>query len=101
MKILYLTDEFPPESFGGAGIMAYDFAKAVAGKGHEVMVFRIYSRYIVFLRHYLSVYNPFLIFKIKKIFKKIKNYFKITAWQNIKIAGKRFNPFRNIGPYPI
>lgn len=165
MRILYLTDEFPPESFGGAGIVAYDFAKAVAKKGHEVFVitttrnrslegesvfeglkvFRFYSGYPVFLRHYLSVYNPFLIFKIKKILKKIKpdvvhahnvhfhisyhslklakkfgakvfltahdtmlvsygktyfpcgnNDFKVTAWQNIKIAGKRFNPFRNI-----
>lgn len=165
MKILYLTDEFPPESFGGAGIVAYDFAKAVAKKGNEVFVitttrnrsfegesvleglkvFRFYSGYPAFLRHYISVCNPFLIFKIKKILREIKpdvvhahnvhlrisyrslklakklgckvfltahdtmlvsydkNYFpcgeknfRITAWQNIKIAGKRFNPFRNI-----
>lgn len=165
MKILYLTDEFPPENFGGAGIVAYDFANAVAKKGHEVFVitttrkrfleresvfeglkvFRLYSGYPVFLRHYISIYNPFLIFKIKKIFKKIKpdiihahnihshisyavlklakkqgcrvfltahdtmlvsydkNYFpcgekkfRITAWQNIKTAGKRYNPFRNL-----
>lgn len=164
MKIIYLTDEFPPESFGGAGIVAYDFVKTVAKKGHEVFVvtttrnrsleeesvfeglkvFRFYSRYPIFLRHYISVCNPFLIFKIKKILREVKpdvvhahnihsrisyhslklakktgckvfltahdtmlvsydkNYFpcgeknfKITAWQNIKIAGKRYNPFRN------
>ncbi|MCK6462341.1 MAG: glycosyltransferase family 4 protein [Candidatus Pacebacteria bacterium] len=164
MKILYLTDEFPPENFGGAGIVAYDFAKAVAKTGHKVFVitttrnrslegeslfeglkvFRLYSNYPIFLRHYISVYNPFLVFKIKKILKEIepgvvhahnihsdisyhslklakktgckvfltahdtmlvsydKNYFpcgeknfRITAWRNIKIAGKRYNPFRN------
>lgn len=82
MKILYLTDEFPPESYGGAGIVACDFAKAVARKGHKVFIitttrnrsleeesvseglkiFRLYSRYPIFLRHYISVYNPFLNF---------------------------------------
>lgn len=165
MRILYLTDEFPPTVTGGAAIVAYNFAAALFKKGYEVFiitanqdrtcagesevdgikVFTFYSKYPNFLRHYISLYNPFAVFNIKKILKNIKpdvvhahnvhshisyhslklakkfgckvfltahdtmlvsygktyfpcgnNDFKITAWQNIKIAGKRFNPFRNI-----
>ena len=165
MRILYFSDEFLPAVTGGAAIMAYNFAAALLKKGHEVFVitasqdrsrageseidgikvFTFYSKYPIFLRHYISLYNPFAVSKIKKILKNIKpdvvhahninshisyhslklakkfgckvfftahdtmlvsygktyfpcgsNDFKITVWQNIKIAGKRFNPFRNI-----
>lgn len=165
MKILYLSDEFPPLANGGAAIAAYDIAKAVLEKGHEVFVvtsaedflragesamngikiFTIYSKYHDFWRSYLSVYNPFLAGKIKKIltqirpdivhahnmhshlsyyllklakkngakvfltahdtmlisygkvfFKENRVNYKIKFSDNIKIAGKRYNPLRNI-----
>ena len=165
MKILYFSDEFPPAVTGGAAIVAYDFAVALLKKGHEVFVitasqdrsragkseidgvkiFTLFSKYPVFLRHYLSAWNPFLAGKIKKILKEIKpdivhvhnihthisysalkiakksgakvfltahdtmlvsygkayfpcgeKNFRVTAWLNMKTAGKRYNPFRNM-----
>ncbi|MBU6231442.1 MAG: glycosyltransferase family 4 protein [Patescibacteria group bacterium] len=38
MKILVLQDDFPPQSFGGAGIVAFDLAKEMQKRGHEVRV---------------------------------------------------------------
>lgn len=38
MKILLLSDDFPPKSFGGAGIVAYMQAKELSKRGHEVDV---------------------------------------------------------------
>jgi len=165
MRILYFSDEFPPAVTGGAAIMTYDFAVALLKKGHEVFVitasqdrsrageseidgikiFTLFSKSPVFLRHYLSVWNPFLAGKIKKILKEIKpdivhvhnihthisysalkiakksgakvfltahdtmlvsygkayfpcgeKNFRVTAWLNMKTAGKRYNPFRNM-----
>ena len=165
MKILYFSDEFPPAVTGGAAIVAYDFAVALLKNGHEVFVitasqdrsragkseidgvkiFTLFSKYPVFLRHYLSAWNPFLAGKIKKILKEIKpdivhvhnihthisysalkiakksgakvfltahdtmlvsygkayfpcgeKNFRVTAWLNMKTAGKRYNPFRNM-----
>ena len=165
MKILYFSDEFPPAVTGGAAIVAYDFAVALLKKGHEVFVitasqdrsrageseidgikiFTLFSKSPVFLRHYLSAWNPFLAGKIKKILKEIKpdivhvhnihthisysalkiakksgakvfltahdtmlvsygkayfpcgeKNFRVTAWLNMKTAGKRYNPFRNM-----
>lgn len=39
MKILILSDDFPPISFGGAGIAAYRLAKILQNIGHEVFIF--------------------------------------------------------------
>ena len=92
MKILILQDDFPPQSFGGAGIIAFNLAKSFQEKGHSVSVvttvqskidegeieyeglkiFRIYSKYNGRLRAYISLYNPQTIKKVKKIFDKIK-----------------------------
>ena len=165
MKILYFSDEFPPTVTGGAAIAAYDIANAVFKKGHKVFaitanqdrsragesyiggikIFTLFSKYPVFLRHYLSAWNPFLAGKIKKILEEIKpdivhahnihthisygalkiakksgakvfltvhdtmlvscdkvyfpcgeKNFRVTAWMNMKTAGKRYNPFRNM-----
>ena len=38
MKVVILQDDFPPESFGGAGISTYELAKGVQEAGHEVYV---------------------------------------------------------------
>ena len=165
MRILYFSDEFPPTVTGGATVVAYDIANAVFKKGHKVFaitanqdrsragesyiggikIFTLFSKSPVFLRHYLSAWNPFLAGKIKKILKEIKpdivhvhnihthisysalkiakksgakvfltahdtmlvsygkayfpcgeKNFRVTAWLNMKTAGKRYNPFRNM-----
>jgi glycosyltransferase involved in cell wall biosynthesis len=36
MKILFLSDDFPPASFGGAGIIAFRDAIALMKRGHQV-----------------------------------------------------------------
>ena len=38
MKILVLSDDFPPESFGGAGKIAFLLAKSFRDSGHDVLV---------------------------------------------------------------
>ena len=115
MKILYFSDEFPPAVTGGAAIVAYDFAVALLKKGHEVFVitasqdrsragkseidgvkiFTLFSKYPVFLRHYLSGWNPFLAGKIKKILEEIKpdivhahNIHTHISYSALKIAKK-------------
>ncbi len=39
MKIAIVTDEFPPASRGGSGVVAWREAKALVKRGHEVRVF--------------------------------------------------------------
>jgi glycosyltransferase involved in cell wall biosynthesis len=75
MKILILSDDFPPKSFGGAGIIASIQAQELQKRGHEVKIFtitddedKIDPRY----RSYLSLYNIKTIKKIKKILKEFK-----------------------------
>ena len=91
-KILFLSDDFPPDSLGGAGKAAYDLAKAIKESGHDVYVisttqdrskednyvqdglkiYRIYSRYHRRWRAYLSLYNPWIVKKEGKIIFDIK-----------------------------
>lgn len=92
MKIVYLTDDFPPKSFGGAGIIAFNIAKAVKNKGHNVFIitttqkkeeegvfeyeglkiYKIYSNYHERWRAYVSIYNFFVIKKVERILAEIK-----------------------------
>lgn len=92
MKILFLSDDFPPESFGGAGIVASNLAYAMAQKGHDVIVLTttkdpssvgesilngikiitLHSDYHQRYRNFVSVINLSLIFKIKRIIKEIR-----------------------------
>lgn len=113
MKILFLQDDFPPYTRGGAGIIAFNFAKKIQEKGHIVYVistvrnkneegeseyeglkiFKIYSFYNERWRAYLSVYNPFTVKKIEKIIKKIKpdivhahNVHSYLSYYSLKLA---------------
>jgi glycosyltransferase involved in cell wall biosynthesis len=175
MKILIVTDNFPPANWGGAASVAFDEAAGLANLGQQVFVFTItadknkigwhnsqnlkiysfYSSYYPRWRAWLSLFNPFIVFKFRKeleklqpdivhfhnlhyhfsyyclkISKKLKyktfitlhdvmsfyygklcspeytepqnkniryqfNY-HVSAWDLIKCAGKRFNPFRNL-----
>ncbi|MFA5841406.1 MAG: glycosyltransferase family 4 protein [Candidatus Paceibacterota bacterium] len=87
MKILILSDDFPPKSFGGAGIVAFDQARELAKRGHNVSVitttresrddgviiydgltvYRIHTDYNERWRAYLSLYNPRTVSRVDKI----------------------------------
>ncbi len=92
MKILFLSDDFPPDNVGGAGIVVYNLAKEFKKLGHEVHVistvqqkeqernyqenglgvYKIYSQYHRRWRAYVSLYNPQTIGKVRRIIKRIK-----------------------------
>lgn len=92
MKILYLQDDFPPRSAGGAGVIALNLALEMKRRGEQVSVlttvenkeevgeedqwgikiFKIHSCYHERWRAYLSVYNPQTVRKINEIIKQIK-----------------------------
>lgn len=89
MKICFLQNDFPPENFGGAGVIVYRYAKELFLEGHQVFViatvqdkskekienyegikvFYLYSKYPIRWRAWLSLYNY-------KIDKKVKNILK-------------------------
>lgn len=89
MKIALLTDQFPPDEQGGAGIAVYRMARQFANQGNSVCVitvtsskeqegsgfyqglrvYRIYSSYDHRWRAYLSLYNPMTISKTRAILK--------------------------------
>lgn len=84
MKILIISDDFPPEITGGAGVIVFNHAIGLKMAGHDVSVItttkasnnvgtqieggikiiRIYSNIGERFRSYLSVYNPSVINKI-------------------------------------
>ncbi len=92
MKIIFLSGDFPPQSFGGAGISTYKIALGMKDVGHDVYaittcrekmnagffeyngikVFRIQSNYNPRWRAWLSLYNPSVIREVKEIFKKVE-----------------------------
>jgi len=174
MKILFLSDDFPPKSFGGAGIITYNLAKGLLNAGHELFVvttiqdktlkrgwkdlegmkvYDLYNDYDGRFAPYVSLYNPKPLSVIEKIIREVKpdvihahnihnnisyhslaiarkytnkvfltthdamafNYgklvnfydkkdlsvqknfsYKVSFFQNLKTAKKRFNPFRNL-----
>lgn len=77
MKIVFLQDDFPPQSLGGGGISTYELAKGIQKAGHDVCVittcrgeseagestyeglkvFKIVSDYKARWRTWVSVYN--------------------------------------------
>jgi len=87
MKILFLSDDFPPRSHGGAGIVAFNLAHALATSGHQVVVittvqerqyvgkrkyegleiYNLYSDYHERWRAYRSLYNPGVVGQVKSI----------------------------------
>ncbi len=115
MKILFLSDDFPPQSFGGAGISTSELAKGVRKAGHEVFVvttcrkesdageyeyqglkvFRIASDYHERWRGYLSLYNPRVVEKLKKILEEVRpdvvhanNIHHYLSYHSLKVAKK-------------
>ena len=92
MKILFLADDFPPMSFGGAGISTYELALGMKKAGQEVFVittcrkesdegeieyngltvFNIASAYPGRWRAYVSIHNRPVIHKVEGLMKKIR-----------------------------
>ena len=103
MKIAIVSDDFPPRSFGGAGIIAFSHAKELARRGHEVIVitsvqdiklegeriedgvyiYNIYVRYNLKWRDYISLYNPQAVQKVKPILEGFKP--DVTHIHNIHV----------------
>lgn len=194
MKILFLTDDYPPYAWGGAGQVVFNLAKKFKELGHEVhvittvrnrideginsengiFVYRLVSQYHERWRAWKGLYNPGVLGGVKEILRDVRpdvshahnihyhlSYaslglarrfsrsvfitlhdamtvaygkvwspakggrssrpqarlapngvapqggglnipdsnsigYRLTFWQNLKIAKKRFNPFRNI-----
>lgn len=89
MKIVYLSDDFPPQSFGGAGIVACQLAKGMQSRGHEVSIittvrssaeagiatydgltiYKIYSNYHERWRAYVSLYNFLVVRQVARLLK--------------------------------
>ena len=113
MKIVILSDDFPPISFGGAGIAVYNLAKALKKEGNSVfiltvvqkkedegdieydglIVHKIYSNYHERWRAYLSLYNPETVKKVKRAIFDFKpdvvhahNIHKYLSYHSLKIA---------------
>ncbi len=113
MKIVFLSDDFPPASFGGAGISTYELALGMKKAGQEVVVittcreaqdageseyqglkiFKIANSYSGRWRSYLSLYNPPVIRELKKLLKEIKpdvvhanNIHTYVSYHSLKVA---------------
>lgn len=92
MKVVYLADDFPPASFGGAGISSYEIAVGVAKAGHEVSVitacrtrgeqgvheydgltvYKIHSAYHGRWRAWVALYNPRVVWQVGAILRQIQ-----------------------------
>jgi len=113
MKILFLSDDFPPQSFGGAGFSTFYLARGIQKAGHQVFVvttvrhkkeegginyqglkiFRIYSNYHPRWRAYLSLYNPWTLTRVRELIKETKpdivhahNIHYYLSYHSLKIA---------------
>lgn len=91
MRVLILSDDFPPQSFGGAGFSTLELARNLKQTGHQVFVittcrkksdegdaeyqglkiFRISADYHQRWRAYLSLYNPQTVGKVSKLIREI------------------------------
>lgn len=118
MKILFLSDDFPPLIKGGAGLAAFRLARGLKKKGHQVFVIttsrqgpsvreRIYQGLKIFTlqadysecwRAYLSLANPQTVGRVKKIIHQIKpsvvhahNLHYYLSYQCLKVA-KKYSP---------
>lgn len=85
MKVLVLSDYYPPNTRGGADIAAERLSSEIARRGHTVRVLttvehrsqagtetmqgvqvrRVVSRYPIRLRNYVAVFNPFVARRVR------------------------------------
>jgi len=113
MRILFLADDFPPDSPGGAGIVAYRLAKGLSQLGNEVhivtttqnrdkcgpekredlTVHTIYSDYPLKYRSYRSLYNPRAVSRVRAIMCEVRpdivhahNVHTYLSFHSLKVA---------------
>ncbi|MSU74476.1 glycosyltransferase family 1 protein [Candidatus Kaiserbacteria bacterium] len=92
MRIVFLSDDFPPTSFGGAGISTYELALGMKNAGHDVFVvttcrkeseageseyhgltvFKIVSNYPGRWRAYVSLYNRPVVRQVEALLEQIQ-----------------------------
>lgn len=116
MKIVFLSDDFPPTSFGGAGISTFELAVGMKKAGHEVFVIttcrkdaeageseyhgltvlKLASDYAPRWRAYISLYNRPVVRQVEQLLKEIKpdvvhanNIHYYLSYHSLKIA-KRY-----------
>lgn len=119
MRILILSDDFPPQGFGGAGFSTFYLARGLQRVGHRVFVvttcqekskegntdyqglkvFRIFANYHERWRGYLSLYNPQTVRKVREIIQEINpdvvhvhNIQSYLSYHCLKIAKKLKKP---------
>ena len=119
MRILILSDDFPPQSFGGAGFSTFYLACGLQKAGHLVFVittcrekseegeldyrglkiFRIFADYHERWQAYFSLYNPQTVRKVEKITREINpdivhahNIHYYLSYHCLKIAKKLKKP---------
>lgn len=115
MNIVFLSDDFPPTSYGGAGISTFDLARGMKDAGHEVSVittcrnksnageskyeglrvYKISSNYAPRWRAFVSLNNRPVVREVEKILKVIKpdivhvnNVHFYLSYRCIKVAKK-------------
>ena len=119
MRILFLTDDFPPQTFGGAGFSTFYLASGLQKAGHQVFiattcrnkseegradwrglnVFRIFADYHERWQAYFSLYNPQTVKNVEKIIREINpdivhahNIHYYLSYHCLKIAKKLKKP---------
>lgn len=119
MKILFLTDDFPPQTFGGAGFSTFYLASGMQKAGHQIFVvttcrnksdegnrdwrglrvFRISANYHERWQAYFSLYNPQTVKKVEKIIRDVNpdivhahNIHFYLSYHCLKIAKKLKKP---------
>lgn len=115
MRVVFFSDDFPPTSFGGAGISTFELARGVRDAGNEVYaittcrkpedagvvtyegitVYKVASAYNGRWRAYKSVCNRKVLAKLAKILDTIKpdvvhvnNIHEHISWYSIRLAKK-------------
>ncbi len=88
MKLLYITDVYPPEFETSVGSIVFNLAGGMKQRGHQVailcatrdrqkvgrseengiMVYRVFANFAEKLRAYLGLYNPQSVRDVKKVF---------------------------------
>lgn len=119
MKIVILSDDYPPASYGGAGVIAEATARGLVKAGHEVWVIttvrdkslagttnsdgveiiKLIANGGERLRAYRSLYNPQTVPLVKNYFKKINpdivhahnihNYLSYACLREAKLNGAK------------
>jgi len=117
MKLVILQDDFPPHHEGGSAIIAAQLADRFAEQGHQVIIvttvrnkrdageeyrgnikiIKLSCDYDVRFRSYVSLYNPLVVSKVKRILKEtrpdivhVHNVHHYLSYYSIVLA-KRFS----------